>query len=135
MATFLFLVLIAIHAISGAPIDTRTIDTEYYGATGGDPLIAINQGRINSVTSWGFTYTNVKRAWTHNAIRRLSWSSDQQTINYQHLNFPPSFYIECPSFILPKSDYINGYRVIYNSKLVYGLYFYTAKKKTYECIG
>eukprot|EP01084_Bolivina_argentea_P103920 186110_1 len=137
MTAFLFLGLITTTTIS-ATSDIQTIDTEYYGHSAGDNSIAINQGRINSITSWGIMNVKLKHlASTNNAIRKLNWSSDQQTTN---IDFGTDVIlkwrlIKCSSFVLPKSDYINGYRVIYNSKLVYGLYFYTAKGKNYKCIA
>eukprot|EP01083_Nonionella_stella_P240956 841826_1 len=109
MTAFLFLGLITITTIS-ATSDIQTIDTEYYGHSAGDNSIAINQGRINSITSWGITNVKLKHlAWINNAIRKLNWSSDQQTTN---IDFGTDVIlkwrlIKCSSFVLPKSDYIN----------------------------
>eukprot|EP01084_Bolivina_argentea_P103922 186114_1 len=133
MMVQILVLFLVIATVSCTAMDDQTIDTEHYGGIGGIKTIALNQGRINAMKSWDII--NNHREWTNNGLRKLSWNSDQQTETDDFGGGGSSYHRTiCDYFILPKSDYINGYRVVYNSQLVYGLFFYTKKGKNYKCI-
>eukprot|EP01084_Bolivina_argentea_P260305 439547_1 len=103
----------------------------WYGdiSTPATAIDAINQGKINSIHSWGIFSNN-----QYSFISNLTWSSENNPHDQlNQIGWDDSFDF-CAPFILDLDDYIHGYRVIHNT-FIYGLYFYTFQNKSYDCIG
>eukprot|EP01084_Bolivina_argentea_P111415 198792_1 len=108
------------------------ITDHFYGVQGTNMHIAIDQGPINGMISWGFNPTS-------NSLNYFQWNSDKycKSQNYVFGNGIHIVQFCDPFELISDDDFINGYRVIYNVQLyhIYGLVLYTKYGSKYECIG
>eukprot|EP01084_Bolivina_argentea_P162090 282115_1 len=114
-------------------IEPELIMTVTYGG-GGNAFnnIAINQGIINGITSWGIENNELIQYQYHGISKMQFMSNNKSVIEYifgaDGVEFCASFWFDY------NNDYINGYRIIYG-QYIHGLIFYTMRGNAYECIA
>eukprot|EP01084_Bolivina_argentea_P128393 226958_1 len=105
--------------------------TPEYGGSGGKFESYLDQGRVSGILYWGIKDDN-----NYNALIIRNWTSDSLNLNIILMGdrIPTT---NCTPFELPNTEYINGYRVMYNNimspQYVRFIGFHTSDNDEYIC--